>query len=105
MNKALFGLCICILLVGNIVSTINIEAGTTKRFGMSGDIIVVGVMHCINVTEEYKEYKIHVAVILKESIDIFIEEDDILRIYNPHGLEMESIVVLFCDTWELIRER
>ena len=106
MNRKVFGLIISIILIANLVATINVVAVEEKEYEEKtspfGDIIVVGVMDIIDDTEEYRDFDAHVAVILDESIDILIGEEKTLRLYDPHGLFLESVVVAFCDSWELV---
>ena len=106
MNRKFFGLILSIILIANMVATINVAAVEEKEYEEKTpafqNIIVVGVMDLIDDTEEYRDFEIHVAVILDESIDIFISEEKNLRLYNPHGLFLDSVVVAFCDSWELV---
>jgi hypothetical protein len=106
MNRKIFGIFICLLFFVNLIGTINAIAlnqkEKIKETTQDQGIIVVGVMDRIEFTEEYKEYIVHLAIVLEESIDIFIDEEKILRLYNPHGLEYGSLIVVFCDNWEFI---
>ena len=105
MNRKIFGLLVSMIFIANIGAAINVTAynGFEKNDNpQSGDIIVVGVMDRIDETAEYRDYEIHVAVVLDESIDIYINQDQIIRLYNFHGLEYHSVVVAFVDSVEII---
>lgn len=103
MNRKIFYTFMFVLFVFNVVSVLNITANEDrKKIDNPGDIVIVGVMDRVNATDEYKDYKIHVAVIIEESIDIYINKEGTLRVYNPHGLEYYSVVILFCNDWEII---
>jgi hypothetical protein len=103
MNRKIFGLLVSIIFIANIGSAINVAAyNDNNDKPKSSDIIVVGVMDRIDETQEYRDYEIHVAVVLDESIDIYINQDQIIRLYNFHGLEYHSVVVAFVDSAEII---
>ena len=59
-------------------------------------------MNRIDKTDNYRDYKTRVAVIIDDSIEIHIGKEDILRLYNPIALEFGSVVVAFCDSWEFV---
>jgi hypothetical protein len=106
MNRKIFGIFISLLFVASLTASINVDANQNNIIENEppefGTIIAVGVMDLIEDAGEYRDFEIHVAVILEESIDIFIAETRALRLYNPHGLFLDSVVVAFCDSWELV---
>jgi hypothetical protein len=106
MKLKFFGMLVCIIFITKLVATINVgayeEKDENKEPFAFGEIIVVGVMDLINETEQYRDYEIHVAVILEDSIDILIGEEKSLRLYDPHGLFLDSVVIAFCDSWEVV---
>ena len=106
MNRKIFVIFVSTIFIANLAASINAVAfekeNVEKEPPEFGTIIAVGVMDLIQDAGDYRDYEIHVAVILDESIDIFIAETKALRLYNPHGLFLDSVVVAFCDSWELV---
>jgi hypothetical protein len=61
-------------------------------------------MNKIDETDEYKDYKVNIAIIIdNEEIEIAINKENTLKQYFPWTIEISSVVVEFCESWERIQ--